>query len=98
MKAISIRQPYASEIMSGKKKNEYRTWRTHFRGKLVICSAANPKLDGHKCGMVLGTAEVVGCSKYRDGWFAWALKNPRPYAKPFKVKGQLGFFNVRRIS
>ena len=38
-KAISLWQPWASLISLGLKKYETRSWRTNYRGKLVICSA-----------------------------------------------------------
>jgi hypothetical protein len=38
MKAISIQQPYASFIGAGLKKYETRTWKTDYRGDLLICS------------------------------------------------------------
>ena len=46
MKAISVRQPWAHMIMCGTKQYEYRTWSTDHRGDLLICSSANPKIDG----------------------------------------------------
>ena len=36
MKALSIKQPWASLIAHGIKDIENRTWRTHFRGKIYI--------------------------------------------------------------
>ncbi|MFN6025464.1 MAG: ASCH domain-containing protein, partial [Planctomyces sp.] len=39
MKALSIRQPFASLIAAGKKTVELRTWYTHYRGPLLICAA-----------------------------------------------------------
>lgn len=36
MKAISVRQPYAWLIVSGYKTVENRTWRTSYRGRLLI--------------------------------------------------------------
>lgn len=36
MKALSIKQPYASLIAHGIKNIENRTWRTHFRGRIYI--------------------------------------------------------------
>jgi hypothetical protein len=38
MKAISLWQPYASLIQAGAKRWETRSWNTHYRGPLVICS------------------------------------------------------------
>lgn len=40
MKALTIRQPYASLVMCGAKPYEFRTWRTRYRGPLVIHSGA----------------------------------------------------------
>jgi hypothetical protein len=38
--ALSIRQPFASAIILGYKSIELRTWRTAYRGPLVIASSA----------------------------------------------------------
>lgn len=40
MKVLSIRQPYATLIMLGVKQFETRSWRTDYRGPLVIHAAA----------------------------------------------------------
>lgn len=40
MKALSIKQPWASLIAHGVKDIENRTWKTHFRGKIYIHSSA----------------------------------------------------------
>lgn len=42
MKAISIKQPWASLICSGIKDIENRTWKTNFRGKVLIHASAKP--------------------------------------------------------
>lgn len=39
MKALTIRQPYATLIMLGVKQFETRRWRTEYRGPLVIHAA-----------------------------------------------------------
>ena len=36
MKALAIRQPYASLVISGVKQVENRSWATHYRGPLAI--------------------------------------------------------------
>lgn len=36
MKVISIKQPWASLIILGYKTYEFRTWKTKYRGKLLI--------------------------------------------------------------
>mgnify|MGYP002856027707 CR=1 FL=1 len=36
MKVITIKQPWATLIAEGYKKYEFRTWRTKFRGEILI--------------------------------------------------------------
>lgn len=36
MKVISIKQPWASLIINGYKKYEFRTWKTKYRGEILI--------------------------------------------------------------
>jgi ASCH domain-containing protein len=43
IKALTIRQPWAELILRGRKPFELRTWRTKYRGPLVIHAAA--KID-----------------------------------------------------
>jgi hypothetical protein len=40
MKALSVKQPYASWIADGSKTIETRKWATKYRGPLLICSSA----------------------------------------------------------
>ena len=40
MKALSIKQPWASLIAHGIKDIENRTWKTHFRGRIYIHASA----------------------------------------------------------
>jgi len=55
MKALSVRQPYAELIARGVKTIEVRTWRTDYRGPLLIVSSAGaPAWDDseHQIGML----------------------------------------------
>lgn len=42
MKALSLRQPWASLVLSGTKTIENRTWRTSYRGCILIHAAREP--------------------------------------------------------
>lgn len=42
MKALSVRNPWAALIARGQKTIEIRTWRTAYRGPLVIVASASP--------------------------------------------------------
>lgn len=36
MKALTVKEPWASLIINGYKKYEFRSWKTNYRGKLLI--------------------------------------------------------------
>lgn len=107
MKAISIRNPYAHFILCGEKTVECRSWQTDYRGDLLICSSANPKIKNTICGHALCIARLDSIEPFTkehlDGAcmgdmpekpsFAWHLTDIR-VIKPFPVKGKLNFFNV----
>ena len=63
MKALSIRQPWASLVAAGLKTVECRTWKTKYRGPLLICSSKGDFEinDGMIApgGMALGVVELV---------------------------------------
>lgn len=67
MKAITVHQPYAQQLIDGLKPVENRTWRTNYRGPLAIhASATDTRLKSSlyvpvTLGAVLGTVELVDC-------------------------------------
>lgn len=67
MKALSIKQPWASLVAAGYKTVECRTWRTKYRGPLLICSNKGDAEinDGLIApgGMALGVVELVDIRK-----------------------------------
>lgn len=44
MKALSIKQPWAELIASGKKDIENRTWKTNYRGRVLIHATKSNKM------------------------------------------------------
>ena len=94
MKAISIKNPFATQILRGTKNIEYRTWDTKHRGDLLICSSANPKVPGMMSGCALCVVELVD-TQYdsANDVYEWHLSNVRKI-KAFPVKGKLNFFEV----
>ncbi len=104
MKALSVKQPWANMIARGEKTIELRSWRTRYRGDLMICSSALPDIP--PAGAALAIVKLVYCKKAtqadeeraccvvrvgRD--FAWILENVRRI-RPWPVKGAQGLFNV----
>ncbi len=84
MKALSIRQPWAWAIATGKKPVENRTWSTSFRGPVLIHAGlrvdrealrddpwafAGAELD-MPTGGIVGVATIVDCVEWHASpWF-----------------------------
>lgn len=107
MKAISIKQPWASLIAAGVKTLELRAWPTDHRGPLLICSSRRPFIDGHRHGAALCIVDVIDCRpmtradlpfacvrEFYADHYAWVLRNVR-LIDPFSIVGQLRLFDVR---
>lgn len=48
MKVITIKQPWASLIVNGYKKYEFRSWKTNYRGELYIHAGKGIDKEGMK--------------------------------------------------
>lgn len=48
MKALSVKQPWAELIDSGRKTIETRTWHTKYRGPLLICASQTIDREAHE--------------------------------------------------
>ena len=107
MKAISVQNQWAFFIACGDKTIECRSWKTEYRGDLLICSSSNPKIPGMVSGCAVCIVSLDDVTQFRrkhledacmDGMpepnsYAWHLSNVR-LIKPFPVKGKLNFYNV----
>ena len=71
MKVLTIREPWASLIVNGYKKYEFRSWKTKYRGKLLIHAGSKLEKDmvsrfslynlDYKMGYIIGEANLVDC-------------------------------------
>ena len=101
--ALTVRQPWANLIASGKKTIETRRWRTVHRGPLLICSSAQPPIAPAGCAVAMvnlidcrpmtAADEPLACCPVYPGAWAWVLAEIRPI-QPFRVKGQQRLFRV----
>ena len=106
MKALSIHPAYAGLIWAGEKTIECRSWRTDYRGDLLICSTAKKIKDtipGHAL-CVVTLADIVPFQKkhlkaacmtsgdFMPGLYAWILKDVRTII-PTPVKGRLSLWD-----
>lgn len=93
MKALSVRGNYVLDMIAGKKKIEYRTWYTKYRGDLLMCSTAK-KIPGAAPGYAVCVVNLYDVMYDKlEGIWEWYIKDIRPI-KPIHVKGQLKLFNV----
>ena len=91
MKCLSVSQPFADLIISGKKTIELRKWNTNFRGEFLIHAPLKIRTDDCKrlkinkkfvTGAIVGKAEIYDVKKYNskkeikdDKKFHFASKN-----------------------
>ena len=71
MKAITIKQPYASLIAAGLKEYEFRTWKTNYRGEILIHAGKGIDKDAMKkfesfkleypTGCIIAKAKLTDC-------------------------------------
>lgn len=93
MKVLSIKQPWASLIMLGYKRFEFRSWKTNYRGKILIHASKGEDKeaairlkkyvpDKLPKGVILGQAEIVDCIKCDEKFKTMCQKeNKEIYAK-----------------
>ncbi|MGI0007195.1 MAG: ASCH domain-containing protein [Nitrosotalea sp.] len=76
MKCLSVSQPYADLITSGKKTIELRTWYTKFRGEFLIhapikikdsaCEKLGIDKSSLRTGVIIGKAEIYDVKSYES--------------------------------
>ena len=78
MKVLTIREPWASLIIEGYKNYEFRSWKTNYRGKILIHSGLNIEKDNLvkfkdydinvQKGKIIGEATLVDCIKVTEDY------------------------------
>lgn len=108
MKALSVKQPWASLIAAGKKTIEVRSRPCHYRGELLICasrSLGRARRDLPR-GVAMAIVQVIGCRPMKRadlgaahldqmpaGAWAWELAEARA-VEPVPIRGRQSFFEV----
>lgn len=92
MKALTVKEPWASLIINGYKEYEFRSWKTNYRGRILIHAGLTLEEDASKNfkdynlnygkGEIIGEATLTDCilvtDKLEDDLFKL---NPLVYAK-----------------
>ncbi len=98
MKAITIKQPWATLIAKGYKEYEFRTWKTKYRGEILIHAGKgidkkamkrfeNLNLE-YPQGCIIAKANLTDCIKVDDKFVSNVYpKNPQVY-KGIKDRGE----------
>lgn len=113
MKTITIKQPFASLIAEELKEYEFRTWKTKYRGKILIHAGkgidkkAMKKFEKYNLkypiGSIIAIADLTDCIKV-DAQFRKMLneKNPLVYSGVIKDPKWEGYAfkleNVKKIN
>lgn len=75
MKCLSISQPFADLVVSGKKTIELRNWNTNFRGEFLIHAPIKIRKEDSKrlkiakkivTGAIIGKAEIYDVKRYNS--------------------------------
>lgn len=76
MKVITIKQPFASLIAEGLKEYEFRTWKTNYRGKILIHAGkgidkkAMEKFKeynlGYPSGCIIAKVDLTDCIEINE--------------------------------
>jgi hypothetical protein len=74
MKTLSLKQPFAELVVSGRKTIELRKWNTKFRGEFLVHASKNPDKNSMEkfgftnlpCGFIVGKVKLVDVKKYHS--------------------------------
>ena len=101
IRGLSIKQPWVNLILSGQKTIETRSYKTNYRGAILICASQSPKIEPYgqavalaylyDCQPMKPEDEPAACIEVYDKAHSWFLKEIMAI-KPFPFKGKLGVF------
>lgn len=102
MKVLTIREPWASLILEGKKTIETRTWKTKHRGTILLHASKNPKSKISGCIFAVATLkdcqemikehEEKACCEVYPNANSWFLEDIKP-TELKEIKGNLGLWD-----
>jgi len=93
MKALSVMPYPADRIASGEKVEEYRTWKTDYRGDLLICASSRNEGPDLVRGHAICAVELYDITQRGVRDYVWHIRNVC-FVDPFPVKGKLHLYDV----
>ncbi len=112
MKVITIKEPYATLIAEGLKEYEFRTWKTKYRGEVLIHAAKTPNNENkkrfidrnlnYKEGFIIAKAKLTDCVEVDDKLIKELLNKDKEVYKNLSIKRDKPLYgfkleNVKRI-
>lgn len=102
MKALTIKQPWATLIMQGDKRFEFRSWQTKYRGELLIHAGKRIDKEAIKrlskylpkelpLGEILGKVTLVDCVKMSPKFKKMLLKENKDIYTDSSFKENYGW-------
>jgi hypothetical protein len=101
LRALSIRQPWAEQVMRGDKLCDIRSRPTNFRGRIYIYASlgrfskeeereeeeeAGFPIDDLPRGLIIGSVELYDCVESEYSDYEWLFRNPQRLAQPLPPK------------
>ena len=109
-RALSVCQPYADWLTKpsykdaegnwkGAKEIEVRSWKTNYRGDILICSTAKPIIPTHESGIICGLVELYEVKPIEQLTEAEWAQTMIPESERGNWKGCFAWFvkNPRRV-
>ena len=108
MKVLTLKQPWATLVAEGIKKIEFRSWKTNYRGKILIHAGVGVdneamiqfkdlidcvKLDEQMNKDIISQNNIAYGTKYREG-YAWILSDSKKIYSDKILKGKLGIWDI----
>ncbi len=102
MKVLTIKQPWATLIMQGNKRFEFRSWQTKYRGELLIHAGKGIDKEAMKrlakyipeempTGKILGKVTLVDCIKMSPELKEMLLKENKDIYTDSSFKANYGW-------
>jgi len=102
MRALSVNQPYARQLIEGSKDREFRNWRPRYSGRLFIHATQDKSkrgvvLDGLRSrGAFIGMVRLGSCVRNEDVQWpyknAWLVSSPIALLEPVMALGKQGLW------
>ena len=102
MKVLTIKQPWATLIIQGDKRFEFRSWKTKYRGDLLIHAGEGIDKEAMKrlakyipedmpTGKILGKVNLVDCIKMSPEFKEMLLRENKDIYKNSSFKENYGW-------